>query len=466
MYKELIMPTEISIKDKKKLIKGTVLRAAIFARSKVIEVMTAESERFYLLYYKNSFIYGEKLEQIEKGSFIDKAFYEGIVNESPHPILSALIPNLTVTVPNKNKLFSQLQLHYSLQEVAYLATVLDSFFAKDQLIEILDKIFFHFRRSGKFLKAFQIMQILRDFAPALNSVKDRLDSHEFYSYHNFYDTSSLPSILKKDPLYVVLHCFKNRTNPEKRVLLEEILSQEESHVELLLVWLEKAQKDSIEKYTEMALRFISMEDWILTLALANLNPFCDLPETKSVMEKMIQKGNHKEAALYLFNFLSELPLDYEAILSSIWDYSESEFVIAHLDEFITLLKQLHSVEKTEQKIFQLSVKLLEKHDLKTVHEKLLPIQKLFPNVKVINKINEMAKLVEDPDRMMELGDCYAEFHQFDQAIDCFFWEMELQPQNPIPVQKISKMYQHKGMAKEAAVYQKICAQLKQNKEVG
>ena len=129
-------------------------------------------------------------------------------------------------------------------------------------------------------------------------------------------------------------------------------------------------------------------------------------------------------------------------------------------------KEKKSHEKTEQKIFQLSVKLLEEHDLKTVREKLFPIQAILPQLNAIRKINEMAGLEEDPDRMMELGDYYAEFNQFDKAIDCFFWEMELQPQNPIPVQKISKMYQHKGMAKEAAVYQKICAQLKQNKEVG
>ena len=68
--------------------------------------------------------------------------------------------------------------------------------------------------------------------------------------------------------------------------------------------------------------------------------------------------------------------------------------------------------------------------------------------------------------MMELGDYYAEFKQFDLAIDCFFWEMELQPQDPSPVWKISKMYQSKGMIKEAAAYQKVFAQLKSNQETG
>jgi hypothetical protein len=53
-----------------------------------------------------------------------------------------------------------------------------------------------------------------------------------------------------------------------------------------------------------------------------------------------------------------------------------------------------------------------------------------------------------------------EFNQYDQAIDCYFWEMELNPQDPEPVWKISKMYQQKGMFQEAAEYQKVFSQLK------
>ncbi|MEH7335300.1 hypothetical protein V7161_22015, partial [Neobacillus drentensis] len=79
MYKELIRPTEISIKDKKYKVKGNVIRAAVFARTNVIEVLTAENERFYFIYFKNSLIYGDKLDKVEEGSFINKAFHEGIV---------------------------------------------------------------------------------------------------------------------------------------------------------------------------------------------------------------------------------------------------------------------------------------------------------------------------------------------------------------------------------------------------
>ncbi|WP_142303753.1 hypothetical protein [Neobacillus soli] len=472
MNKELIMPTEMTIKDKKQLVKGNVIRAAVFARSKVIEVMTADNERYYFIYYKNTLIYGDKLDKVEEGTFISKAFSEGLVIQSPHPLATALIPHLSVSIPNKSRLFPQLEIHFSLEEMAYIATTLDSFIEKEQLIKTIDKVFFHFRRDGNFMKSFQVLQMLNNFAPAFKSAKDRMGSQEFHSYHHFYHSSSLPAIFKKDPLYVEIHCFKNRSNPEERILLEEILSKQDGLIGLLL-WLETADKlqepKSIEKYTEIALSFVTMEEWIPILGEVNINPFCELPETKSIIQKMLQKGHYTQAALCLLNFIDDLPASYDAFLKEIWENSDSKFVIAHFDEFIKLLQHLPHDEKSkqlEQKVFQIAAILLEEHDLNTVHEKLAPIQTLHPDSEVIRKINEMFELEENPDRMMELGDFYAEFKQFDKAIDCFFWEMELQPQNPSPVRKICKMYQNKGMVNEAAAYQKVYAQLKRNQETG
>ena len=68
--------------------------------------------------------------------------------------------------------------------------------------------------------------------------------------------------------------------------------------------------------------------------------------------------------------------------------------------------------------------------------------------------------------MMELGQYYADFKQYDEAIECFAWEMELHPNDPTPVSKLSKMYQNKGMVSEATAYHQVYTQLKSNQEVG
>ncbi|MFZ7942944.1 tetratricopeptide repeat protein [Neobacillus sp. 19] len=472
MDNEMIKSTEISIRDKKIVEKGKVRRAAIFSRTKVIEVITADDENVYLIYYKNSLIYGAKLDKIEEGTFINKAFHEGIVIETSHPILTALIPHVSVSIPIKNKLFSQLQQHFSLQEVTYIATTLDSFFEKDQLIGMIDKIFFHLRRSGKFMKSFQVLQLLSDFVPSLKSAKERMASHEFTSYQNFYQSLDYPSISQKDPLFVELHCFKNRSHSNERMVLENVLRKQDGLTALLL-WLENANRlqnpQTIEQYTDIALGFITIEEWMLILGQLRINPFRVLPDSKVILWNMINKGNYEQAASCLFKFVHDLPSSYDAALEIIWENCDAKFVLSHLDEFAPFLQHLSHTENTKQledKIFQIAVNMLNEHDLPSVHNKLLAIEKLYPQSGVMRKINEMIKLVEDPDRMMELGDYYAEFKQFDKAIDCFFWEMELQPQNPSPVQKISKMYQYKGLSKEAADYQKIYQQLNNNPKTG
>jgi hypothetical protein len=464
MDKTLIIPTEMTIKEKNHTIKGHVLRAGLWARMKVIEVETADQENFYLIYYKNSLIYGDKLNQVTEGSFIHQAFEKGIAIEAPHPLIKGMIPHLTVTIPNKHKLFTQLQTHFSLQEIAYIATTLDSFFAKDELVKIIDKIFYHYRRSGSFIKSFQIIRILHDFEPTLQSANERLNASEFNKYHDFYHSSSLSAIHQKDPHFVEVHCFQNRANPDKHHFLEEIFTKQNCHAEVLLLWLEKVEKlqkaESIEKYTAIARQLVSMNEWIFILGKIKINPYRVLPEARAVIKQMIDEGDAETAALYLLNYINDLPASYDAILNQLWGNLNARFVAAHLDDFILMLQE-HALEddakQTEEKIFQLAIILLEEFDLKTVWKKLLPIQTFYSQSLVMQKLKRMIALEEDPDRMMELGEDYAMFHQYDKAIDCFFWEMELEPQNPVPVQKISKMYQQKGMAAEAAAYQKLYA---------
>jgi len=459
------MGNEILIKDKKQNVKGTFARAAVFARSTVFEVITEKNEKWYLVYYKNTLVYGAKLDHIDNGTFIDKALTEGMVLDSIHPVLTALIPHQSVTIPSKSKLFSHLQLHFPLQEVAFIATTLDAFYEKEQLISVLDKIYYNFRRNGKFLKSFQIIQLLHDFSPSLKSAKERMDSHDFHPYHQIYHSKDLSTLYEKDPLYVELYCFRHRSHQKERAFL---LSKQDGLAALLL-WLEFPDADSVEKYTEIALQFITMEDWLLLLSQVHVNPFRYMLEAKPTLEKMLQDGSVEKAAACLFPFLKDLPSAYDDMLEQIWEKADPDFVLAHINEWILALEHLpdnHPCLQWEEKLFQLSVKLLDLYDLPSVEEKLLSFQTVFPNSEVIQKIKAMTALVENPDRMMDLGDFYAEFKQYDKAIDCFAWEMELQPQNPSPIRKISKMYQAKGLVKEASAYQQILNHLSSNKHIG
>ena len=294
----------------------------------------------------------------KEGSFIDKACREGIVLQSDHPFLQVLIPDETIIIPNKNKIFSHLQNQYSLQEVAYIATTLDSFFTKEQLIKIIDKIFFHYRRNGNFFKAFQIIHIIKDFAPELSLAGDSMNSQDFHTYDDFYKSSPLPLIYQKDPLFVELHCFKNRMSSDESNTLEELLRNQGCFLELLLLWMEK-----VEKVHKMQIPLKSTQVWdcsllrwssgYLTLCYLKINPFRELSSTKAVMDKLVHEGHYERAASYLLNFIDDLPVLYNDTLKEVWENLDAEFIVSHLDAFIIGIQQLaqeNGQKQSEQKL--------------------------------------------------------------------------------------------------------------------
>ena len=117
-------------------------------------------------------------------------------------------------------------------------------------------------------------------------------------------------------------------------------------MEIVLLWIEKIQKlskvDSVEKYTSIALQFMPLEKWILTLGHLKVNPFQVLPQTKSMIDKLIQDKHYETAALYLLNFLDALPATYEDILHTLWQHLDTKFIASHVDTFILLIQRLSS----------------------------------------------------------------------------------------------------------------------------
>ena len=472
MNSELTMPTKISFKSNRVMVNGEVVRTGIFARFMIAEVQTDLNDKYYLVFYKNALIYGEQLEKVQKGSFIDKVLNEGIILDEKHPLLPVLIPSTALAIPAKNKLFNHLQRQYSPLEIPCIAATLDSFFSSEQLTKLIDNIFFHYRRNGSFFKAFQSIHILSDLSSSLENLNERLHSREYSSYSSFYLASSLSAIQKKDPFYAEFHCFTNRKNTEHFHMLEKILNNEGRHAEGLLLWMDDNRNltaESVKRHTELALKYIPLENWILALSYAEINPYKWVPESRTFIEGLMKGGQYEKAAVYLFPFLEELSAEFHQILNELWKQVDAEFVSSHLEEFLLLHQQVaqeNDPKQIEQRMLQLVTKLLEGHDLKTVCEKLKPIQIKFPHSIIIRKINGMATLMENPDRMMELGQFYADLNQYDQAIECFFWEMELNPADPAPVRQLCKMYQHKGMVNEASVYQQIYTQLRSDQEIG
>ena len=68
----------------------------------------------------------------------------------------------------------------------------------------------------------------------------------------------------------------------------------------------------------------------------------------------------------------------------------------------------------------------------------------------------MVKLNESLDDMQTLGEIYFELQQFEKAIECFSWEMELNPTKTKPLKWLAKAYHEMGQKQESEVYQQLC----------
>ena len=266
--------------------------------------ITATDEWYFLIFYKDDLVYGDKLEIIQTGSFIDSTIQKGIVLQSNHPLLPVIIPHNIVSIPNRQTLFSKLQAKYTLLEIAYLATTLDSFFTKDQLNKSIDKIFFHYRRKGSFFKAFQILKVLSNFSPEFNAAQERLHSQEFSSYVKWYHSSPLSLIYEKDPLFVEHDYFNNRITPDTYESYVHFLNEQGRSIDLLLLWLDRVavehKTDSIDLYTNRALQFISLEDWMAVLSYVNVNPLQLLPKQRRLSIKCLQRNGMNRLHIICF----------------------------------------------------------------------------------------------------------------------------------------------------------------------
>ena len=165
---------------------------------------------------------------------------------------------------------------------------------------------------------------------------------------------------------------------------------------------ELSKTDGIETYTNIALQYIPIEKWVLTLMYVKINPFQALPYTKSMIDNMLQENRYETAFLYVLNFLDALPPTYDDILHTLWQHVDSAFMAAHIDTFMLVIERLLLEEDTnqsEQKLTQLIVKLLETYDLQAVHKTLLPVQQSTPHSPIMKKINKMITLLQDPNNI-------------------------------------------------------------------
>src|SRR5690606_15630341 len=97
-----------------------------------------------------------------------------------------------------------------------------------------------------------------------------------------------------------------------------------------------------------------------------------------------------------------------------------------------LLRNATTVQS--QKIITLLLPcLFENHPIEFVYNWLEPFHYQRTSLPIIEKLKTMNKIKEDPDQQHYMGELYYQLHLLPQAVDCFNWDLELNPSHTRPL---------------------------------
>ncbi|MFC3885976.1 hypothetical protein ACFOU2_21860 [Bacillus songklensis] len=434
-------------------------RMAIYHVCTIIEAVNAESECFYLFFYKNQFLTGRKASQLNRQSRIETVFKQGIVFHFPHPLIKALLTkNQPFIFQNFNQLLKNVQRQYSPQETMMIFSFFDSFIQKEKLIKLMTNSFYQYRRNGQLFLAYRIIRILRDFAPESKLAQEICNHIQYLKYAKLYDLPD-QTLQEKDPLYAEQLHFQQRENERFFSLLQTSLTKEDRWIDMAALYIDQfiqSKEPDTDAYhvlfSFLSRHFSEEETSDLLQDLCTRGPvFPQLREDLFDLWMNLQRYN--EAVQLLAEQQAPLtPSQYEQLIDALENSSLASDRL-HIEKMNALLIYQTHPEKLE-KLLRLCIPLLlRKYDLTFVKEWVQPFERLNFALPTVQKVKKMVEMTEDPDQQLGLGKLYYQMNQLEKAVECFSWEMELKPTDPVPVQWLTKVYRELGMIEESKAYE-------------
>lgn len=448
--------------DHKKPIRIKIERVSFYQQGQIIEAFSENNEVYYLFFYKSNFLTALKATKLRRQSFIENAFKKGMVFQCPHPISHALLSSKqTCQILNFNSLLKKLETNYSPQEKAYILTFFESFFPKKQLFNEIQSTFYEYRRNGQMFLGYRLVRILMDFSPTHSLVKQLTGDMNFSKYTSLYSQKS-DEVFAKDLIFAEKTLYSEIENDHSFQKLVAILEKESRWHELISLFISKLIITPSDEYYCPLLKLLKLhfnENETLNI-LEKLS--YQLPNFLSLQQdvfNMCVKTHKIELAIQLMKNQSHTLSNSQlcTFANYLEDYDAD--ILSLQPEILTcLLKPILEMfpEKTETLLKKYVISLLKTYELAFIKEWLKPFMENGGSRNLLAKIEKMQKLSEDLDEMQILGEMYYEFRQFDKAIECFSWEMELTPTNPKPLQWLAKAYREMGMTFEAEAYQQMC----------
>lgn len=451
----------IKIQHEKKHLHLTPTDLYMYQGFQVIEAYNQEhAECYYLFFYKASYLTGKSTLKIKRKSKLSTILQKGIRFSPDHPLLAYLLTHNRIhTFPGLTPLWEKIQKRYSPLEASNILTIFDTYMKKEKITKVLKEFALQYRREGQLLHTYQLLRLITDIYPANKWAQEMSKSLQYQSYQSLY-TSHPSSLLSKDPLYVENHCYHRIEQDGSIALLLQLLQKEGRKMEELCLYthfLVTISDDDHTYYEQMISNLpvdFTNDDKVNLLSYILRNRADHHEGLYHNLLGLLKRSNRYEDLLILLTknkaLITEkdLPYVHEALLHINWVENSGWLsdLTFHFDEDIS--------PKQVQTLFQSFVpNLLQLKGLDYTEQWISPYNSRYPGIPILMKVKKMAALKDDPDQMYALGELYYEFKQLSEAVECFYWELELDPSNTRSIKWLSKLYLEMGMVEESKSYQ-------------
>jgi tetratricopeptide (TPR) repeat protein len=424
-------------------------------------------ECYYLFFYKNKFLTGKKTTKMKRKSTLNQILTKGIYISSPNPIIQSLLTLNTIQkFPTLNKTWKGIKKDYQAVEAAHILTVFDSYLKKDTVLSPVKEMCLEFRRDGNFLQAFRLLQLILKKFPT-NQWAKSLITHIDYQKYSLHYQSKIETLLDYDPLYSENQLYLQIHSDRAFHLLQKKLRSESRHHESLALYYHRLTFDTenFDQYftylLDLSTKFSDTENASIIYSIyRQLIPMENKEKIQKHLLSQLLMNKQYEDAFSLLTLNEEvLSISQIDLLVTTFNHLDASFIMPF--EKFKSEKLIHAnINQLEQLLKAILPRLFEKHDINYVYHWLKPL--LNAPLLVISTIKTLYKIREEPDQQHFMGELYYQINQLPQAIDCFLWDVELNPTNPRPIKWLTKLYHEFGMVEESKSYQYLYKQVQKS----
>lgn len=451
---EIILSIKMNAKERP--IQTKVNRMGYLHRIKVIEVISEHQEYFYLLFYKDQFISGGKTE-LRKNCQINKLFQKGIVFTTPHPLIDAFLNQHQIyDLKPIDQLPKSLSRKFTSQEISLILFYFDAFFPQEKIVDTIKEFFYNYRRNGQLRLAFQIIIVILSFDQKNKWALDMSNQLDFLKYKARYAQNE-PVLLEDDPLFMESFYFKNKNRKFYFEQLQAILTQKSKWIDQVALYIDHFSHSTSVKekhynaFTNLLSEHFSATECTLILWESYKKMTLDEKMTHQLIDGLLNLDMFEEAINVITDHRQNTNA-YRELMFSLLAKKTLQIHKINLEHLRYYLLDELSPPNIDALLDSIIPRLLDEFDIDYVYKWLKPIYQLELQIPILDTIQMMVSIKDDPDQQFSLGKLYHQTKQYRKAIECFNWEMELNPQDPNPVQWLIKLYRELGMIEESNNY--------------